>query len=160
MPNLSSEHQTIMQHEHFCQVTLVFESKEEHRQALLLLSLHFHPFMPVTPHLSRETQTAFSLSLLKEDDSVFDPQFPGYNGSTGTYQVKINIGPVKSPQQKSHLPRYAHDKLKELHERFDHLEQLSVFQCPEDVGITVEYLNPSFLVKKPQRGFPSIHCFC
>ncbi|KAK2549016.1 hypothetical protein P5673_030645 [Acropora cervicornis] len=28
-------------------------------------------------------------------------------------------------------------------------KQLGVFRRPEDVGITAEYLNPSFLVKKP-----------
>ena len=47
------------------------------------------------------------------------------------------MGPVKLPQQKGRLPQYARDKLVELQEKFDHLEQLSVFQCPEDVGITV-----------------------
>ena len=42
----------------------------------------------------------------------------------------------------SRLPQYARDKLIELQEKFDHLEQLGVFRRPEDVGITVEYLNP------------------
>ena len=58
------------------------------------------------------------------------------------------MGPVEPPQRKGRLPQYARDKLVELQEKFDYLEQLGVFQRPEDVGITVEYLNPSFLVKK------------
>ena len=33
-------------------------------------------------------------SLLSEYDSVFDPQFPGYNGTAGPYQAKVNMGPV------------------------------------------------------------------
>ena len=69
------------------------------------------------------------------------------------------MGPVKLPQQKGRLPQYARDKLVELQEKFDNLEQLGVFQRPEDVGITVEYLNPSFLVKKPNGGSRLVTAF-
>ena len=65
---------------------------------------------------------------------------------------KVNMGPVEPPQRKGRLSQYARDQLIELQEKFDHLEQLGVFRRPEDVGITVEYLNPSFLVKKPNGG--------
>jgi hypothetical protein len=40
----------------------------------------------------------------------------------------------------------------ELQQKFDELEELGVFKRPEDVGIAVEYLNPSFLVKKSNGG--------
>ena len=56
-------------------------------------------------------------------------------------------------------PQYVQDKLIELQEKFDHLDQLGVFQRPEDVGITVEYLNPSFLVKKPNGGSRLVTAF-
>ena len=71
------------------------------------------------------------------------------------------MGPVKPPQRKGRLPQYARHKLVELQEKFDHLEQPGVFQlqCPEDVGITVEYLNPSFLVKKPNGGSRLVTAF-
>lgn len=69
------------------------------------------------------------------------------------------MGPVEPPQRKGHLPQYARDKLVELQEKFDHLEQLGVFRRPEDVGITVEYLNPSFLVKKPNGGSRLVTAF-
>ena len=59
------------------------------------------------------------------------------------------MGPVKP----------ARDKFVELQEKFDHLEQLGVFQRPEDVGITVEYLNPSFLVKEPNGGSRLVTAF-
>ena len=35
---------------------------------------------------------------------------------------------------------------------FDELEQAQVFRRPEDLSITVGYLNPLFLVKKPSSG--------
>ena len=101
----------------------------------------------VDPHrILPEVVRANFQSLLSEYDSVFDPHFPGYNGSTGPYQEKVNMGPVEPPQWNGRLPQYARDKLVELQEKFDHPEQLGVFQH-QDVGITVEYVNPSFLVK-------------
>ena len=35
---------------------------------------------------------------------------------------------------------------------FDKLEQAKAFRRPQDLGITVEYLIPSFLAKKPSGG--------
>jgi len=42
---------------------------------------------------------------------------------------------------------------------FDKLEQAKVFRHPEDLGITVEYLNHSFLVKKPSGGHRLVTAF-
>lgn len=47
----------------------------------------------------------------------------------------------------------------ELQEKFDKLEELGVFKRPEDIGISVEYLNPSFLVKKPNSGSRLVTAF-
>ena len=43
--------------------------------------------------------------------------------------------------------------------KFDELEQAKVFRSPEDLGITVEYLNPSFLVKKASGGHRLVTAF-
>ena len=43
--------------------------------------------------------------------------------------------------------------------KFDQLEKAGVFARPEDVGVCVEYLNPSFLVKKPNGGFRLVTAF-
>ena len=154
-------------HEHFCQATPDFEPTEEpptspppaqpplppsHASHSASVQVDPDSILPVTVRAKFQ-------SLLKEYDSVFDPQFPGYNGSAGPNQAKVNIGPIEPPQRKGRLPQYARDKLIELKEKFDHLEQLGVFQRPEDVGITVEYLNLSFLVKKPNCGFRLVTAF-
>ena len=47
------------------------------------------------------------------------------------------MGPVEPPQWKGRLPQYARDKLVELQEKFDHLEQLGVFQRPEDFTLGI-----------------------
>ena len=39
------------------------------------------------------------------------------------------------------------------------MEKQGVFRRPEDVSVTAEYLNPSFLVKKPSGGFRLVTAF-
>ena len=56
------------------------------------------------------------------------------------------------PQRKGLLPQYACNQLLELQHKFVELEAVGVFRRWEDVNITVQYLNPSFLVKKPSGG--------
>ena len=69
------------------------------------------------------------------------------------------MGPVQPPQRKRRLPQYAPDKMVQLQEKFDDLESQGIFQPPESVGVTVEYLNPSFLVKKPNGGHRLVTAF-
>ena len=81
--------------------------------------------------------------LLQEYDRVFDPK----------------IGPVQPPQRKGRIPQYSRNQHVELQAMFDELEQAKVFRRAEDLGITVEYLNPSFLVKKPSGGHRLVTAF-
>ena len=112
IPNLSTEPRTLKRHKHFCQVTPVFEPKEEPPTSQPPTQ---HPLPPSHASHSASVQVdpdrilpeavrANFQSLLSECDSVFDPQFPGYNGSAGPYQAKVNMGPVEPPQQKGRLP--------------------------------------------------------
>ena len=57
------------------------------------------------------------------------------------------------------MPQYARNKLLELQRKFDELENQGVFARPESLGITAEYLNPSFLVKKTSGGFRLVTAF-
>ena len=115
IPNLSTEPRTLKRHEHFCQVTPVFEPKEESPTSQPPTQ---HPLLPSPASHSASVQVdpdcilpeavrANFQSLLSEYDSVFDPQFPGYNGSAGPYQARVNLGPVEPPQRKGRLPQYA-----------------------------------------------------
>ena len=49
--------------------------------------------------------------------------------------------------------------MQELQALFDALEQMGVFRKPEDVGAAVEYVNPSFLVKKAGGGSRLVTAF-
>ncbi|VDH95913.1 Hypothetical predicted protein [Mytilus galloprovincialis] len=69
------------------------------------------------------------------------------------------MGPVQPPQRKGRMPQYSKNNLVELQNKFDELECKGVFRKPEDVGISVEYINPSFLVKKASGGFRLVTAF-
>jgi len=99
--------------------------------------------------MSPEYKQMFQGQLL-EYDEVFNPKFPGYNGSFGPIFARVNMGPVQPPQRKGRLPLYNHKNLVEQQIKFDELEALGVFKKTEDLDTPVEYLNPSFLVKKPR----------
>lgn len=95
----------------------------------------------------------------KKHSSVFDSQLGCYNGFNGTYENVINMGPTLPPQRKGRIPQYNRKDLVSLQQKFDELELAGVFIKPELIGINVEYINPSFLVKKPSGGFRLVTSF-
>ena len=50
--------------------------------------------------------------------------------------------------------------MEELQSKFDELESAGVFARPEQVDVKVEYLNTSFLVRKPKGGSNLVIYFC
>ena len=111
-------------------------------------SVHVDPDGFLSP-----AEKAASISLLKEFQLVFDPRIPGYNGAAGLIEGVVNMGPVEPPQQKGRVPQYSRHQLDLLQTKFDELEAQGVFCQPEDFKVVVEYLNPSFLVKKRNGSF-------
>ena len=97
-------------------------------------------------------------SQLLEYDEVFNPCFPSYNNAFGPIRATVNMGPVLPPQRKGRMPLYGRNQLVELQEKFDELEEMGVFGKPEQLDVVAEYLNPSFLIKKPRGGFRFSHC--
>ena len=98
-------------------------------------------------------------ALHRQFDSVFNPHFKGYNGALGLFQARVNMGSVLSPQRKGRVPQYSRGQLQELQAQFDVFEGMGIFRKPEDVNITVEYVNSSFLIKKPGSGFRLVTAF-
>ena len=81
----------------------------------------------------------------------FIPTVIGYNGTADPVDAVVYMGPVQPSPCKGRVPRYSRDKLIELQEKLDEREKCKVFQRPEDIGVSVEYINSSFLIKKPCR---------
>ena len=101
--------------------------------------------------LDQGTRDKF-ISLNLEFDDVFNPSIPKYNGASGKIEAVVNIGPTLPPQRKGRLPQYNRNTLEELQDRCDELEAAGGFAKLEQVNVHVEYLNTSFLVKKPNGG--------
>ena len=88
--------------------------------------------------------------VLQKFDSVFNPDIPGYNGAAGHIEATVNVGPVQQSR----------NQLVELQDKFDELERAQVFQRPENIGLTVEYLNPSMhSLWKPSGGHRLVTAF-
>ena len=167
IPNLTGEPLVLKRREQFCLVSPVFlphpdiSHTDGPEQDIKSTPQAPHPVVPHPTHsatisldpdntLNPDMHAKFR-ALHDEYDEVFNPTFPGYNGAAGPFEAVVNMGPVPPPQRKGRLPQYAQDKLRELQLKFD--------ARPEDVGITVEYLNPSFLIKKQSGGFRLVTAF-
>ena len=91
--------------------------------------------------------------------SVFNPTIGRYNDNFGKVRARVNIGPVSPPNRKLRVPSYSPENRQILQSKFDELEQQGVFVRPEDVGVAVEHVSPSFLVKKPSGGHRLVTAF-
>ena len=127
-------------------------------------------------HLCIQTNPANILSqyhelefknITKTYNSVFTPVTSPYNGKYGACFVEVNLGKSMPPQHKGRVPFYGRDNLQQLQEKFDELESKGVFSRPQDIDITVENINPSFLVNKQNSNdkrlvtdFSSIAEYC
>ena len=88
-------------------------------------------------------QRTINLNLLY--DEVFNHVIHRYNGFSGNIEGRVNMGSALPPQRKAQSPHYNHEKLVQLQEQFDILEESGVFCKPEEVGVVAEYKNLSFL---------------
>ena len=91
--------------------------------------------------------------LIGEYDDVFDPNISQYNGRSGPCSVDINIGPNQPPQHRGREANYCKGDRDELQRMCDELEAKGVLARPEKIGVKVEYISPSFLVKKASGGY-------
>ena len=167
--NTSKDPQKLAKNEHLCQVIPVAQIEDKDQQdnnthdspklpeqsnGIPLANIKIDPDKIMPESVVREHH-----SVLEKYSEVFSPDIPGYNGAMGPFTAKVNMGPTLPPQRKGRLPLYARNKLVELQTKFDELEKLGVFQRPEEAGIVAEYVNPSFLVKKPSGGHRLVTAF-
>lgn len=164
IPNNEDSPILLKKHEHLCQVRAVctvdsMDSKTLTPDAHASSDGRPKSYPPYSQHVSMDpdsilpahTRKGFEDLHLKYDD-VFNPQVSKYNGASGKIEAAVNMGPVLPPQRKGRLPQYDRDRMVQLQKKFDELEESGVFAKPEQVNVTVEYLNLSFLVAKPNGG--------
>lgn len=167
IPNLTNAPRHLKRYEHFCKV------RTAHQQEIPTASNAYTPKSLVTmshirhsnlvqvdpDNMLRDNQKAEFRNLFNKFDNVFNPSFKGYNGAVGPLEAKVNMGTVQPPQRKGRVPQNSKNQLDTLQQKFYELENIGVFKRPEDVGITVEYVNPSFLIKKPNGSFRLVTAF-
>ncbi len=168
VPNNSEEPIILRRNEHLCQIRAISSVPDACDS--------YQPAMPTPPPtkpsapfssgihldpdncLSQEARDKFE-ALHRQYDDVFNPAISKYNGASGNIEAVVNMGPTLPPQRKGRLPHYNRESLLDLQSKFDELEAAGVFAKPEDVNATVEYLNLSFLVRKPKGGFRLVTSF-
>ena len=120
------------------------------------------PFSPtdinIDPQVPKSDVKAFE-SLHEKYKCVFNPNIGKYNDQSGRVRASINFGSVEPPPQKGRLPMYTRENMVELQDKMDELEDLGVLAKPEDVGVSVDYVSPSFLVRKPDGGSRLVTAF-
>ena len=156
----------IKRHEHICQIRHTTED----------LKVGDDTLKPVPARKSTEVRQAAKISvdphgILNESDKqafieinrkyegVFSAQLGKYNGHSGPFEHIINMGASLPPQRKGRVPVYNKDNLNLLQSKFDELQSQGVFARPEDLGISAEYVSPSFLVAKSSGGHRLVTTF-
>ena len=108
--------------------------------------------------LSREDREKFK-QIHEEFSPVFEPGIGCYNGYSGKFTHTINMGPNLPPQRRGRVPDYSKNDKDLLQEKFDMLEAEGVLSRAEDVEQPVEFVHPSFLVKKASGGHRLVTSF-
>ena len=93
---------------------------------------------------------------------VFQPDLPRYNGAFGRVQAVINVpDSLKRTSRLKSVPWYPRKLLNELQDKIDELTEKGSLARPQDIGVDVEVVSPSFLVpKKPaSRGYRLVTSF-
>ena len=148
---------------HVCHVVKTCSPPEVDEQSPV-----FKASKPISPYTSaivysdvvnNESILSKFRSIHGKFDHVFNPTYPGYNSFFGKISGSVNIESILPPQRKGRIPQYDKSKLQELQLKCDELEKLGVLRKPDAIGVRVEYLNPSFLIKKASGGHRLVTAF-
>ena len=90
--------------------------------------------------------------LHKRFELLFTPQPGKYNGVYGYINNKLQFATQPPPNTKTRIPNYSPTMNNILAEKMDLLEKWGVLAEPELLGITAEYISPSMLVPKTDKG--------
>ena len=90
--------------------------------------------------------------LLQEFKDVIRPEPGKYNGRYGHIDNRINWGSKPAPNQKIYQQNLTEEMKKQLGAKMDKLMSWGVLQFPEHSGVRPEFISPSMLVPKQEKG--------
>ena len=166
--NASSEPILLQKNHQFCQIRATMEHQDhtdlEYSPPVLSekvssncnhsASVEIDPSGKLSPIMKNKFT-----DVLRKFDDIFSPSIGCYNGRSGKFTHVINMGQSLPPQRKGRIPLYKRTDLETLQHKFDELLSEGVVARPEDVDVCVEYVHPSFLVKKSSGGFRLVTSF-
>ena len=90
--------------------------------------------------------------LCHDFSDIINPRPGKYNGYFGRVDNSINFATTPPPTIRSHLPKYSHEMLSIMANKMDKLESWGVLRKPEDLGVVPEFVLPSMLTPKTEKG--------
>ena len=120
-------------------------------QDKLLSSIKIDPNNILTPSQKK----GFKDLILRYKD-VFNKQPGQYNGSFGEVNNSISFTKIPPPNDKVYFPQYSEAMKIKMAEKMDKLEREGVLCCPEELGVSIEYVNPSLLTYSYLKGQSSL----
>ena len=88
----------------------------------------------------------------KQFAKLFNTQPGKYNGAWGHINNNLQFATLPPPNARTHIPNYSPTMNAILAEKMDILESWGVLVKPELLDINVEFVSPSMLVPKPEKG--------
>ena len=67
-----------------------------------------------------------------------------YNDRSGKIRANLDMGTVLPPPHKGRLPFHNQANLRQLQDEADKLEDMGVLAKPEDAGVQVKHVSPSY----------------
>ena len=170
IPNKTVDIIPVRKNEHVCQirsmvavenpsaeVSLAFNNKTSKHTSVVEYKLQE---IVVDPNGQLEEGWRLKFKELHELKKLaFANKIGRYNDHSGKVRARVNIGCARPPTRKVNIPNYCPKSMHELQDKFDSLELEGVFARPEDVGVVVEHVSPSFLVKKGSGGYRLVTAF-
>ena len=101
--------------------------------------------------LTAEQRTAFR-DLCQEFKDVIRPEPGRYNGSYGHISNRINFASRPAPNAKIYQQNLSEPLKRQLGDKMDKLMSWNVMAFPEKVGVKPEFISPSMLVPKSEKG--------
>ena len=111
--------------------------------------------------LSATTKQLFA-DACNQFKRVFGSDLPKYNGTFGKVEAVIHIPNALPPSARlKEVPWYPKTLLVELQQKMDELTEKGAMARPQDIGVNIEAMSPSFLVKKkpPSNGYRLVTSF-
>ena len=101
--------------------------------------------------MTKEERAAFRDLCTKFKD-IITPMPGRYNNHSGHVDNSINFSEKPAPNHKVYQPKYTDTMKKLVADKMDKLMSWGVLSFPDKVGVTCEYLSPSMLVPKAEKG--------